>query len=701
MLSHNYAQQPDVKWSARFVDSQKSFIENKGQFDGRNNLTGTKILFAMDNRTSQILFTTQGLTYRFDSWYRNPDRKKGDQSKPKYLLQTEYIQMKWEGASSSAVLLAEDETGSQNTYSILSDDRKTTYAIENVKGYQKLIYKNLYQGIDAEYVFHPLSGIKYSFILHPGADIKQVTMKFTNGTVEHISETGSLLITTSFGDIIEHKPQTFYADGNKETIYSAFAAKGTEISFDVGNYDPSRPVVIDPWVQLPVLPNSNGVWECETDSFGNVYIIGGDSPMRLQKYNPSGVLQWTYNTPWDTVAGDWLGTIKTDRLGNSYITSGSIAAMQKINTNGNLIWSVSGNQFQSDEYWSIAFNCDQTKMMVGGTRLNTSFLPQSHGVIFSINTLNGVTTDTAFVANTRTHPAPFPIMDINEVRAITSSGSSNYYFLTLDTIGAVNENFTGTNLFGVNSSYNFGYKSEYFRPKNGNSGICAIRANDSFLYTQNGRVIHKRSLLNGSILTTTIIPGGKDTVIGPFGLNMPLNSGIDIDNCGNVYAGSADRVIKFDPDLNIIDSVMLPFSVFDVTVSTNGDIIVAGTTGNSASVQRSGYVQSVNMSACIPFTITSCCNASIYPAGPYYINGEADTLKSATSGGTWSGPGITDTLSGIFNPSVAGYGTHTIIYTIGCGSDSTLITVRNPLSICVTPDSMLAVSNGLPPYAWQ
>gem|GEM_PF-1232152 len=686
-----------LKWSVQFETSKKCFVENKGQFTGRNNLPGTEILFAADDRNMQILFTTQGWTYRFDNWYRNPNRKKGDASKPKYLVKTELVHVWWDGANPAATILAEELTGSNNIYCMANEKRTAHYAIESVKGYRKLTYKNIYPNIDVEYTFHPQSGIKYSLVAHPGADISQIAMKYANRYNPSLDESGHLIVSTSFGDIIEHAPVTFYADGNKEAIPSGFIIRNDVVSFYVSSYDQTRKLIIDPWVQIPVLPNSNGVWECETDSVGNVYIIGGDMPMRLQKYNAAGVLQWTYNTPWDTT-GTWLGTLATDLEGNSYITAGSNAAMQKISTSGSLQWSEQGQQ--SDEYWSIAFNCGQTEMMVGGTELNLINISFSHGVVFKINTSNGNVTDTALVSRTR--PTSF-FQDINEVRAITSSGNSQYYFLTLDTIGAINDDFNlsgGNNSFAINSTYNFGYKSEFFRPSNGNSGICAIRANENFVYTQNGTHVHKRSLTDGNILATATITGGIDTVIF-MGFKMPGNSGIDIDACGNVYVGSADRVLKFDADLNVLDSVLLPFRVFDVEVSANGEVIVVGATGNTASVQRTGYLQSINMSSCSTLPLASCCNTSIGRTGPFYINDSIVPLSAATAGGTWSGTGITDSLAGTFDPALAGYGTHTVIYIIPCGSDSIFITVINPLEVCITSDTMLLVSNGVAPYAWQ
>lgn len=61
-------------------------------------------------------------------------------------------------------------------------------------------------------------------------------------------------------------------------------------------------------------------------------------------------------------------------------------------------------------------------------------------------------------------------------------------------------------------------------------------------------------------------------------------------------------------------------------------------------------------------------------------------LSATTSGGTWSGTGITNTTNGTFDPTAAGIGSHSITYTItyplGCTTDGTLPLTINP---CVLP----------------
>ena len=686
-----------IKWNYPEV-----FIENKGQFDGRDKLPDSKIFYAVDQTSVQVFFTKQGLTYRLDTKVKNKDRKKGDITKPKRLVISDFVHMTWEGANPNPEIVAEQMAPDYQTYSMLSKDRSSYYDIRNIKGFKKITYKELYPSIDVEYTFHPESGIKYALVLHPGADITKVRMKYITDSTISVDNNGNLKIATIYGDIIEHAPVSFYAE-NKKPIPSQFQIQNNEVGFLLNNYDNTQSVIVDPWVQTPTLANSNGVWELDKDAAGNIYIIGGDMPMKLQKYNSTGALQWTYSTPWDT-ANNWLGTLTTDLSGNSYITSGSSAAIQKVDASGGMVWSANGGSM--DEYWMIAFNCDQSKLIVGGTRLDPINIPNSHGVIFDINITNGSVMSLVNVSTVRTSTMMgIPVNDPNEVRALSSSRDAKYYFLTLDSVGAINQNMnlcsSNGPVFKHITDYNFAYKCENYRPKNGNAGIRSIRANNNFVYTQNGNTIQKRSLTDGSTITSVAIPGGISTNVSMTSFYQPGNSGIAVDSCGNVYVGSGDRVIKYDANLNLLSETNLPFAVYDVVVSTGGNVVVCGATGTSSSTSRTGYVQSINMSACPPFALI-CCNTTICPAGPFCQNDPAVPLVSETPGGTWSGPGVNPS-TGIFTPSAAGSGTHTITYTLPCGSSSITIVVNPcvPLTVCQELNGDMTVYGGTGPYNWQ
>ncbi|MGZ4033460.1 MAG: DUF7948 domain-containing protein [Bacteroidia bacterium] len=690
-------------------------MENKGQFHIHN--SSEKVLYAYDDGSTMIYFSSTGVTYSFlKRWRDEEESDEKEQAKErerehekmakgishdeieKEEHRMEYkadaVNMFWENTNPDAEVLAQDETTDYYSYSVDGTN------LEHIRSYKKLVYKNLYPNIDVEYTFHPQSGIKYTLIIHPGADVSQIKMHYSDGA--RINNSGDIHIHTKFGDLIDHAPQTYYSQNESDIVASHFTKKDKTISLSLGNYDKTKTIIIDPWVQTPALANSNGVWECERDGAGNVYIIGGDMPMKLLKYNSAGVLQWTYNTPWDT-ANYWLGTLATDLAGNSYITAGSNAKIQKINNAGGLVWNNTGGAL--DEFWTIAFNCDQTKLVVGGTRLGPLPPAGSNGVIFEINTATGATTSVKNVGWTRTSTVfGFPVTDVDEVRAITSSYNARYYYLTLDSIGSIDQNLsacpTATSLFGINDGYNFGYKGENYRPNNGNAGVCDIRANKNFVYTQNGANVQKRNPVTGAVITTAAIPGGISVASGS--LNQAGNGGIDIDSCGNVYVGSGNAVIKYDANLVLLSSVAVPFRVYDVAVSYGGNVVVCGATGDNSVASRTGYVQQINMSSCVPMTLV-CCDLSICPIPPVCSTAAPFNISAVTAGGTWSGTGITNAALGTFSPAVSGAGTFTISYALACGTGTVSITVTTcaTLSVCQGAGGTATASGGVGPYTWQ
>jgi hypothetical protein len=690
----------------------KVFIENKGQFN--NDAIDGQVLYAYDNGSTVVYFSKSGSTYAFiKKWPKEKNEnevnekvstpeewKKKEAEEREMNFQTDFTGFTWENANTNVQIIASEPCIDYYSYSIKDNSGKVNNT-NYIKAFKKLTYVNLYPNIDVEYTFHPVSGIKYALILHPGADVSKVKMKYTENPT--MTEDGSLHFQTLFGDIVEHAPQSFYLDNPLSMVGSQFRTSGQIVSFELSPYDPAQTIVIDPWVQTPTLPDCNGVWECERDGNNNVYIIGGDSPLKLLKYNSAGALQWTYVTPWDTTTA-WLGTMATDLAGNTYVTNGSVAELEKINTSGGMSYHVDGESM--DEYWNLSFNSDQTKLFIGGTRLELP-VQNSHGVIFDINTSNGSVDTLQNVGGIVNFTVlGMPITDPNEVRSITAAPNGRYYYLTLDTLGSIDENIGNCgDIFKLSHTYSFGYKCETYRPNNGNSGIMAIRAGQDFLYTQNGTTIHKRSLSTGAILLSATIPGGaSDTVpsMTPTAYQVE-NSGLAIDNCGNVYAGSSTGVVKYDADLNMITNYNTPYKVFDVAVNGSGNIIICGATGdNSQTTPRTGYIESVNMTACTPMPLINC-NANICTVAPVCYTDPAFTLTPSLPGGTWSGTGITNAVNGLFDPSIAGAGTHTIYYTMACGMDSTTIVVNAciPLYICQELNGNLSVSGGTGPYTWS
>jgi len=695
------------------MEYSKAFIENKGQFPYMLNAKTNKegILFAVDQGPTKIYFTKKGVTYNYikplkknkkeiekgitthDEWAES-DNKDGKRRPYKQ----DEVSFTWENANPDVEVVAEDPNSSYYSYSFKENNENKN--VNFIKGYKKIIYKNLYPNIDVEYTFHETEGIKYALILHPGADVSKIKMTYSDSVT--LSNNGDLHIPTLFGDIIDHAPETFYTDNTSLPINSKFILTGKTVGFALDPYDNTKSITIDPWVVSPTFNTSTAAWEVETDGSGNIYVIGGETPMQLQKYaSTGGAPLWTYSTPWDT-ASVWLGTLATDNLGNSYITSGVSPAIKKINNAGGVVWSNNGPG-TSCEYWSITFNCDKTKLIVGGT-YNSLLSPFDYSsAIYDIDINNGSvlnfeTFDTVSVMGIGT----FPI----EVRSISSSKNAQYIFLTHKNVGAINQNIgacpNDEPVFELDNGHNLSYKCENYLPATQNGGgLKALVANDQFFYTHSGDQIHKRSLTNGSLISSVAIPGGANST-DIFGSIVVSNSGLAVDNCGNVYAGSTNQVVKYDANLNILAQAPLTFCVYDVSVNSNGEVIAVGAQNDNQSTNRNGKIQSLAMSACAQYALV-CCDANVCPADTVCSTDPAFNLTSSSPGGTWSGTGITNASAGTFDPSVSGPGTFTITYTKACGSGSVTVQVNAcaTLSICEETNGNLTVTGGTGPYNWE
>ena len=138
------------------------------------------------------------------------------------------------------------------------------------------------------------SGIKYAFIIHPGADVSQIKMNYSGEVDKLINENGNIKIKSSFGDIIDHAPVSFYENTSAAKIVSSFSLKKNNVSFSLLNYDKTKTVIIDPWSSVPTFTGYNGSYDCTFDYAGNMYVYGGVFPWQEIKFNNAGVQQWVY-----------------------------------------------------------------------------------------------------------------------------------------------------------------------------------------------------------------------------------------------------------------------------------------------------------------------------------------------------------------------------------------------------------------------
>src|SRR5258705_11035504 len=210
-----YAGYPYNSWIASPFQ-QKVFIENKGQFDASTGVS-QPILVQTQSGGINIYFSRQGMVYRYDKVTGEDENGSEEKDERKINVNPLSLAMQWVGSNPSVELIANDKVSFYYTYSY--DPVKATQGIV-ASAFKKITYQNLYPGIDIEYIMpEDKEGIKYSVIVHPGADISAVKMLWKGESLSQ-DVSGNVIIASAMGNFADHSLESHYADGG--SISSSF-----------------------------------------------------------------------------------------------------------------------------------------------------------------------------------------------------------------------------------------------------------------------------------------------------------------------------------------------------------------------------------------------------------------------------------------------------------------------------------------------
>ena len=185
------------------------------------------------------------------------------------------LSMKLEGANSMPVVSGVDRQAARANYIVGNDPTKW---IKDVETYSRVLYSGVYPGIDLMF-YGNQQRLEYDFTLAPGADFRGIRLRFEGADQIELSPEGALVLHTAAGDVRHERPLAYQeTDGSRILISADFTQfdNGT-IGFQLGDYDPDLPVVIDPvlvystYVGGSAADSGRGI---VADSVGNTYLVG-------------------------------------------------------------------------------------------------------------------------------------------------------------------------------------------------------------------------------------------------------------------------------------------------------------------------------------------------------------------------------------------------------------------------------------------
>lgn len=170
-----------------------------------------------------------------------------------------------------------------------------------VKPFEEVSMQKLYEGIDLKlYTDQHSNSLKYDLIIAPGANPDQIKLSYEGA--ENIKiKGGALYVITSVRTYIELKPFAYQIiDGQQKKIKCSFNLNKNILSFDLGTYDHSKSLIIDPVVVFSTYSGStadNFGHTATYDHDGNFYIAGIVTGSYTGGRYPatSGAFRLTYN----------------------------------------------------------------------------------------------------------------------------------------------------------------------------------------------------------------------------------------------------------------------------------------------------------------------------------------------------------------------------------------------------------------------
>ena len=190
------------------------------------------------------------------------------------------IDMRLVGGNLKPEVVAGNELPGVTNYYVGSDSKNWH---TGVKQYSAVSYRDVYPGVNM--VFHGAQRqLEFDFVVSPGADPKTIGLGFKGAKRLATDAAGNLVLASSAGDVVLHKPVAYQEkDGKREIVEAAFLVKNrNEVGMNLGAYDRGRELVIDPTLSYATYLGGSAedeIFGIAVDGSGNMYVAGQmDSP---------------------------------------------------------------------------------------------------------------------------------------------------------------------------------------------------------------------------------------------------------------------------------------------------------------------------------------------------------------------------------------------------------------------------------------
>lgn len=258
-------------------------------------------------------------------------------------------------ANENAPIAGVDEQAGKTNYLLGSRSNWKT----GVANFAAVKYEVVYPGIDLKYYTRDRQ-LEYDYDVAPQADPSIIALTIEGADKITTDQDGTLVLKTAAGEVRWQKPLVYQeSEAGRQAVSAAYRIDGNQISFNLGAYDHSKSLVIDPVLDYGTFLDGNSFERFNSflvDAAGYAYIVGE-----------------TGSSTFPTTPGAYQTTYSTQNFsGYAFVT--------KLNQNGSgLVWSTFvGGTGSNNTSWANGFTMDASgNIYIVGT--SADFVPNNNG----------------------------------------------------------------------------------------------------------------------------------------------------------------------------------------------------------------------------------------------------------------------------------------------------------------------------------